>query len=169
MRRLTCLVLLFLLSTPLHARTTQTDAQVPPPPVTGSTPVVVTEDPLQRRMLEIANALRCTVCQNQPVSESNSDLARDMRALIREQLEAGRSREEIMAYFVERYGDYVLLKPPYDRTGTLLWAGPPALLLLLAVLAVYFIRRHTHQPAPPPAATLSPEDQARIRAARQQD
>jgi cytochrome c-type biogenesis protein CcmH len=169
MRRLSPLVLLLLLSTPLHARTTETDIQVTPPPLTGSAPVVVTEDPLQRRMLEIAGDLRCTVCQNQPVSESNSDLARDMRGLIREQLEAGRSRQEIMDYFVERYGDYVLLKPPYDRTGTLLWAGPPALLLLLAVLAIYFIRRHTHQPTPPPAATLSPEDQARIRAARQQD
>ncbi len=169
MRRMMYIVLLFLVSTPLHARTTQTDAQVSPPAATGSAPVVVTEDPLQRRMLEIANALRCTVCQNQPVAESNSDLARDMRALIREQLEAGRSRQEIMDYFVERYGDYVLLKPPYDRTGTLLWVGPPVLLLLLAGLAVYFIRRHTHQPAPAPATQLTPEDQARIRAARKQD
>ncbi len=169
MRRMIFTVLLLLLSTPLHARTTETDAQVSPPPVTGSAPVVVTEDPLQRRMLEIAGDLRCTVCQNQPVAESNSDLAKDMRALIREQLEAGRSRQEIMDYFVERYGDYVLLKPPYDRSGTLLWAGPPALLLLLAGLAVYFIRRHTHQPTPTPAPQLTPEDQARIRAARKQD
>ena len=117
-------------------------------------------------MLEIAGDLRCTVCQNQPVAESNADLARDMRAVIREQLVAGRSRQEIMDYFVERYGDYVLLKPPYVRSGTVLWLAPPALLLLLAGLALYFIRRHTHQPTPPPAAPLSPEDQARIRAAR---
>ncbi len=169
MRRLSPLVVVLLLSTPLHARTTETDIQVTPPPLTGGAPVVVTEDPLQRRMLEIANDLRCTVCQNQPVSESNSDLARDMRVIIREQLEAGRSRQEIMNYFVERYGDYVLLKPPYDRTGTLLWAGPPALLLLLAALAFYFIRRHAHPPASPPVPPLTPEDQARIRAARKQD
>lgn len=169
MHRLTYIVLLFLVSMPLHARPTHSDVQISAPVATGSATVVVSEDPMERRMLEIAGDLRCTVCQNQPVAESNADLAKDMRALIREQLEAGRSRQEIMSYFVERYGDYVLLKPPYERTGTVLWMAPPALLLLLAVLAIYFIRRHTHQPSPPPAPTLSPEDQARIRTARQQD
>jgi cytochrome c-type biogenesis protein CcmH len=167
MRRLAYIFLLFLISAPLHARPTHLDAEVSPPPLSaGSAPVVVTEDPLERRMLEIAGDLRCTVCQNQPVSESNADLAKDMRVLIREQLEAGRTRQEIMNYFVERYGDYVLLKPPYERTGTILWIAPPILLLLLAVSAVYFIRRNTHQPSPPPVPQLSPEDQARIRAAR---
>ena len=169
MRRLAYIVLLYLVSTPLYARPVHIDVEVSPPVSTGSAPVVVTEDPIERRMLEIAGDLRCTVCQNQPVAESNADLARDLRALIREQLEAGRSRQEIMDYFVERYGDYVLLKPPYERTGTVLWMAPPALLLLLAILAIYFIRRHTHQPPPPPAPSLSPEDQARIRTARQQD
>ena len=73
-----------------------------------------------------------------------------------------------MEYFVQRYGDYVLLKPPYERTGTVLWILPPVLLLLLAVLSWFFIRRHA-QHKPPPAPPLSPADQARIRAARQQD
>ena len=169
MRRLILLLLSSLVCAPLYARPTPSDVIVLPPVTTGSAPVTVTEDPLERRMLEIAGALRCTVCQNQPVSESNADLAKDMRGLIRDQLQAGRSRQEIMDYFVERYGDYVLLKPPYEHAGAILWIAPPVLLLLLAVLAVYFIRRNTRQPSPPPAPTLSPEDLARIRAARQQD
>jgi cytochrome c-type biogenesis protein CcmH len=145
---------------PLHAGETAGMA--------GATAPTVAEDPLERRMLEIAKDLRCTVCQNQPVAESNSDLARDMRDLIREQIQAGRSRDEIMNYFVERYGDYVLMKPPYERTGTILWLLPPVLFLVLAISAWFFIRRHGHQ-APPPAPRLSREDEARITAARQQD
>ena len=62
----------------------------------------VSEDPLERQMREIAKLLRCAVCQNQPISNSNADLARDMRAIIREQLQAGKARDEIIAYFVER-------------------------------------------------------------------
>ncbi|MEK7759553.1 MAG: cytochrome c-type biogenesis protein, partial [Pseudomonadota bacterium] len=69
----------------------------------------VQEDPLDRAVLEIAKDLRCTVCQNQPVAESNADLAKDMRQIIREQLVAGKSRAEIVDYFVARYGDYVLM------------------------------------------------------------
>lgn len=153
---LSCLTLLA--SSPLHALTA--DA----PPVAS-----VAEDPLERQMLEIAKDLRCAVCQNQPVAESNSDLAKDMRVIIREQLVAGKSRTEILDYFVQRYGDYVLLKPPYARTGTVLWVLPPVLLLLLAVLAWFFIRRHAQHQPPPAPPPLSAADQARVRAARQQD
>lgn len=155
---LVCLSWLTLLASPLLS-TALADA----PPLAS-----VAEDPLERQMLEIAKELRCAVCQNQPVSESNSDLAKDMRAIIREQLVAGKSPTEIMDYFVQRYGDYVLLRPPYTRTGTVLWILPPILLLLLAALSWFFIRRHAQQ-QPPPAPPLSAADQARIRAARQQD
>ena len=159
MRWLVCLSWLTLLaSAPLSALTADT------PPVAS-----VAEDPLERQMLEIAKDLRCAVCQNQPVAESNSDLAKDMRVIIREQLVAGKSRAEILDYFVQRYGDYVLLKPPYARTGTVLWILPPVLLLLLAVLAWFFIRRHAQHQPPPAPPPLSAADQARIRAARQQD
>jgi cytochrome c-type biogenesis protein CcmH len=127
----------------------------------------VQEDPLDRQVLEIAKDLRCAVCQNQPVAESNSDLARDMRAIIREQLIAGRSREEIVKYFVDRYGDYVLMKPPVERAGTLLWALPAILLVILVASGFVFLtqrRRETAAPAP----TLSAEDAARVKAAREQ-
>ena len=128
--------------------------------------VPVQEDPLDRAVLEIAKDLRCTVCQNQPVAESNADLAKDMRQIIREQLVAGKSRAEIVDYFVARYGDYVLMKPPTERAGLLLWIAPPLLLITLALLGWFFLRQRSHVP-PPPAKALSKQDQARVRAARQ--
>jgi cytochrome c-type biogenesis protein CcmH len=127
----------------------------------------VQEDPLERQVLEISRDLRCAVCQNQPVSESNSDLAKDMRQIIREQLVAGKPRAEIVDYFVARYGDYVLMKPPAERAGLLLWIAPPLLLITLALLGWVFLRQRSHSP-PPPAKALSKQDQARVRAARQQ-
>ncbi|MHB8453646.1 MAG: cytochrome c-type biogenesis protein [Acidiferrobacterales bacterium] len=141
-------------------------------PTFGATPVpggtVVTEDPLTREELDIAKTLRCTVCQNESVADSQADLAKDMRALIRQQLQAGKSPKEIVDYFVSRYGDYVLLKPPFDVAGTIVWLGPLFLLLVLGVSGWLVIRRHSHAPVPP-APKLTEEDLARVRAARQQD
>ena len=125
----------------------------------------VAEDPLEREMLEIAEDLRCAVCQNQPVSESNADLARDMRAVIREQLAAGKSREEILDYFVARYGEFVLLKPPYAGPGMLVWVAPLVLIAVLAVTAAVYLRRRLGAPLPPPPP-LSEGDAARVREAR---
>ena len=127
----------------------------------------VQEDPLDRAVLDIARDLRCTVCQNQPVAESNSDLAQDMRQIIREQLVAGKSRDEIVDYFVARYGDYVLMKPPAERAGLLLWVAPPLLLVTLALFGWVFLRQRSQAPASP-APVLSKQDQARVRAARGQ-
>lgn len=127
--------------------------------------VSVQEDPIERRTLEIAKGLRCTVCQNQPVSESNADLARDMRAIIRDQVKAGKSDDEIVEYFVARYGNYVLLKPRFDPIGALLWLAPPLLLGLVAVFAYRYLRKRV-TPAPAPSAPLSAEDAARVRQAR---
>lgn len=126
----------------------------------------VSEDPLERQMLEIAKDLRCAVCQNQPVSESNSDLAMDMRAIIREKLEAGQSRDDIVDYFVQRYGDYVLMKPPYQGSGTVLWLLPVLLLGGLGAFAFVYLRNRAHHLLPPPP-TLSEADRARIRAERE--
>ena len=128
----------------------------------------VQEDPLDRAVLEIARDLRCAVCQNQPVSESNADLAKDMRQIIREQLQAGKSRTEIVDYFVARYGDYVLMKPPTERAGLPLWLAPPLVLTMLALLAWIFLRKRTHMPVAP-TPPLSKSDLERVRAARQQN
>ncbi len=128
----------------------------------------VVEDPLERQMLEIAKDLRCAVCQNQPVSESNSDLARDMRVIIREQLVAGKNREEIMGYFVDRYGNYVLMKPAFDMAGSLIWLAPLLLFAALAAGAWTFLRNR-QRAAPPAAPELSAEDRARVQAAEAED
>lgn len=128
----------------------------------------VTEDPLDRQVLEVAKDLRCTVCQNQPVAESNADLARDMRAVIREQLQAGKSRDEILDYFVARYGDYVLLKPPYQGPGLVVWALPALFAAVLAISAFVYLARRKRVSSPPTPA-LAPEDLARVRAARKED
>jgi cytochrome c-type biogenesis protein CcmH len=127
----------------------------------------VTEDPLDRQVLEIAKDLRCAVCQNQPVAESNAELARDMRVIIREQLQAGKSREEIVNYFVARYGDYVLMRPPYEGAGTPLWVMPLALLVVLAISAFLFLKHRRRVSLPPPPA-MSAEDADRVRAAREE-
>lgn len=135
-------------------------------PASGAT--VVKEDPITREELDIAKTLRCTVCQNESVAVSQADLAKDMRALIRQQLRAGKSRKEIVAYFVSRYGDYVLLKPPFDAAGSVVWLGPLLLAVVLGISGWFVIRRYSRTPAPP-APHLSEEDLARVRAARQQD
>lgn len=127
----------------------------------------VTEDPLERQMLEIAKDLRCTVCQNQPVSESNAELAQDMRSIIREQIKAGKTRSEIMNYFVERYGDYVLMKPPTSGSGTMIWLAPFILIIVVGASGFAFLRRRLRPSLPPPPA-LSKADADRVRAARHQ-
>lgn len=129
---------------------------------------VATEDPLERQTLDIAKDLRCAVCQNQPVSESNADLARDMRVIIREQLKQGKSREEIVQYFVDRYGDYVLMNPPKHGSGFLLWVLPLAVFGVLAVSGFMYLR-HRRREALPSAPALSPEDHALVEKARAED
>jgi cytochrome c-type biogenesis protein CcmH len=129
----------------------------------------VAEDPDEREMLMIAAKLRCAVCQNQPVSESNSGLAQDMRQIIREQLEQGRNEEEIISYFVDRYGDYVLLKPRKAGSGLPLWLFPPIILLMVAMFAFLVMRKRPANEPVEPDSTLSDEDRERIRRAREEE
>ena len=126
----------------------------------------VNEDPLERRMLDIAAKLRCTVCQNQPVAESNSGLARDMRAVIKEKLEEGKDEREIIQFFVDRYGDYVLLAPPKSGNGLVIWLLPPVLLLFAFFSAIMIMKSRSGK-VTPPLSQLSEEDQERIRRARE--
>jgi cytochrome c-type biogenesis protein CcmH len=94
-------------------------------------------DPVaQRRLVDLSAQLRCLVCQNQSIAESNAELAVDLRNQINEQIKAGRSDKEIVDYMVTRYGDFVLYRPPFKATTLLLWVGPIAL-LLLAVVTFY--------------------------------
>lgn len=92
---------------------------------------------LDLEVREVGQSLRCVVCQNQSLNESDAPLAEDMRKLIRKQLEAGKTKPEIIDYMQENYGDYVLLKPPVQGNTYILWFGP---FLLLLLLLLWFIR-----------------------------
>jgi len=89
------------------------------------------------RAVALSEQLRCLVCQNQTIADSSADLAVDLRRQVREQIAAGRTDSEILAYMTERYSDFVLYRPPVNTQTILLWAGP---LLLLAVAAIVVVR-----------------------------
>lgn len=101
------------------------------------------EDPVvEQRLQAITSELRCLVCQNQTIADSHADLADDFRREIRKMIAEGKTDDQIMAFMVERYGDFVRYRPPLKTTTLLLWAGPAVLLLLgLALLARYLRRR----------------------------
>ena len=89
-----------------------------------------------QRLVDLSAQLRCLVCQNQSITESNAELAVDLRNQINEQIKAGKSDREIVDFMVTRYGDFVLYRPPFKATTVLLWVGPLAL-LLVAVFALF--------------------------------
>jgi cytochrome c-type biogenesis protein CcmH len=91
---------------------------------------------LEERVMKLSKELRCLVCQNETLADSRADLAEDLRAQIREQMKAGNSDKQIVAYLTERYGKFILYNPPVDPTTYLLWFGP--FILLIAGLAVLF-------------------------------
>ncbi len=106
---------------------------------------------LERRVAELAHELRCLVCQNQTLADSNAPLAVDLRNQIREQLKAGKSERDVMDFMVARYGDFVLYRPPFKASTAALWLGPFVLLLLGAWLLLRVVRRRAPQPALSPA------------------
>jgi cytochrome c-type biogenesis protein CcmH len=111
----------------------------------------------------ISKTLRCVVCQNQSIYDSNAPLAEDMRRLVRKRVEAGDSDNEVRDYLRDRYGDYVLMTPPLQMNTLLLWAGP---LLLFLFGAIWFLRRLRAAPRPETGQQeLTDEDRARVAAA----
>ena len=111
---------------------------------------------LEKRVRELSTELRCLVCQNQTLADSNAPLAVDLRNQVREQLKAGKSERDVVDFLVARYGDFVLYRPPLKASTVLLWAGPFLLLAFGLLLLVLRIRRK----APPPPE-LSEADRAR--------
>jgi cytochrome c-type biogenesis protein CcmH len=102
---------------------------------------------LEARVLKISAGLRCLVCQNQTIADSNADLAVDLRNQVREMLVRGQSPQQINDYMTARYGDFVLYKPPVRSSTALLWYGPAVLLVLAVLILVWIIRRRTKLPA----------------------
>jgi cytochrome c-type biogenesis protein CcmH len=115
---------------------------------------------VEERLKTLAEELRCLVCQNQTIADSNAPLALDLRNQIRAQVSAGRSDDQIRAYMVERYGDFVLYKPPLKAATIALWVGPFLLLIVGAAIFFGIVRRRRATDAPSP----SPQRRAQIEA-----
>jgi cytochrome c-type biogenesis protein CcmH len=124
-------------------------------------PDEVLDDPvLEARARALSAQLRCLVCQNQSIDDSNAALARELRLLVREQLVAGNSDQEILDYLVGRYGQFVLLKPQFNVFTAILWVAPVLLLVGGGILAVRVIRARAAQSG---GGELSPEEERRLR------
>jgi cytochrome c-type biogenesis protein CcmH len=143
---------LFLVATTLSALAVQPDE--------------VLKDPaLEARARELSADLRCLVCQNQSIDDSEAPLARDLRLLIRERLTAGDSDEKVIGFIVGRYGEFVLLRPRFETKTILLWAGPFALLILAAL----FLLAHRQRRAAEEETPLSGEEKAVLDQALERD
>jgi len=105
---------------------------------------------LEVRARAISRELRCLVCQNESIDESNADLAHDLRVLLRQRIAAGDSDQQAIQYIVDRYGQFVLLDPPVEPATYALWFGPPALLLVGGLGAAFYLRRRAPLAPPPP-------------------
>ncbi|MBL6957904.1 MAG: cytochrome c-type biogenesis protein CcmH [Rhodospirillales bacterium] len=144
-------------------------------PALAVEPSEILKDPvLETRAREISKGLRCLVCQNQSIDDSNAELARDLRVVVRERLTAGDSDTAVIDYVVSRYGDYVLLEPPFKMATLALWLGP-GLIVALGLLAVFFFfrRRQTApdsagvtESVPPP---LTADEERRLKALLEDD
>ena len=128
-------------------------------PLCAKQAVPAADDPVtEKRAVTLEEQLRCLVCQNETIAVSQADLAKDLRKEIREQIQAGRSDDQIKQFLVDRYGDFVLYKPPLKATTVLLWAGPFALLLGGVIVLFVYLRRRRARVA---QGSLSDEQRAR--------
>jgi len=128
-------------------------------PALAVQPDEVLPDPaLESRARSLSRELRCMVCQNQSIDDSDAPLARDLRILVRDRLKAGDSDRQVIDFLVDRYGEFVLLKPRVAWHTAVLWASP-VLVLLIGVLALVRLRRRA---APRTVAGLTPDEERRI-------
>lgn len=148
-------------------------------PALAVEPSEILDDPvLEKRARDIGKHLRCVVCQNQAIDESNSDLARDMRVLVRKRLQAGATDDEVIQFMVSRYGDFVLLDPPFKMTTYVLWFAPGGFGVIgIIAIALYYRRRRAEAAAAvaaggapePSAQALNPDEEARVAALLNED
>lgn len=130
-------------------------------PALAVLPDEMLDDPvLEARARELSSELRCLICQNQSIDDSNADIARDLRVLIRERLVAGDTDREVQDFLVERYGEYILLRPRFSAATALLWLAPAMLLVGGGTLAVMAIRRRSVAEARD--APLSEDEERRL-------
>ncbi|WP_281684649.1 cytochrome c-type biogenesis protein [Thalassobaculum salexigens] len=120
---------------------------------------VLDDAALEARARTLSAEVRCLVCQNQSIDDSNAELARDLRLLVRERLIAGDSDQEVLDFLVARYGPFVLLEPPKTESTLILWYGPAALLGLGAIVVIVTLARRRKAATPTP---LTPEERMRL-------
>lgn len=122
-------------------------------------PDEVLQDPvLEERAREISSHLRCLVCQNESIDDSNAPLARDLRLLVRERLEAGDNDEKVIEFLVARYGEFVLLKPQFKSQTVILWLAPIFIIVIAVIAICWRIKRRKHDKLKP----LSDEEKKRL-------
>lgn len=119
---------------------------------------MLSDPALEARARSLSAGLRCMVCQNQSIDESDADLARDLRVLVRDRLKAGDSDKEVIDYVVSRYGEFVLLKPRFEWRTALLWGAPVLLLLVGGV----FMLRAARRPKAMEMSGLSADEKAKL-------
>jgi cytochrome c-type biogenesis protein CcmH len=119
---------------------------------------VLTDPALEARARALSAELRCMVCQNQSIDDSDAPLARDLRVLLRERIAAGDSDGAVMDFLVARYGDFILLRPPVAWNTALLWLAPPAVLVIGGLVALALFRKRKAEPPAP----LSDAEKARL-------
>jgi len=120
---------------------------------------ILADPALEARARQLSAELRCMVCQNQSIDDSDATLAKDIRVLIRQRIVKGESNAEVRDFLVSRYGDFILLKPPFKPGTLLLWFGAPLTLALGGVAIIFALRRRSVA-----APALSAEEEARLRA-----
>jgi cytochrome c-type biogenesis protein CcmH len=131
------------------------------PPSRAVQPDEMLPDPaLEARARNLSRELRCMVCQNQSIDDSDAPLARDLRILVRERLKAGDGDKQVLDFLTARYGDFVLLKPRLTRETAALWGTPAVLLILGGLVLVLFLRRRGSSVSAPSA--LTPAEQQRV-------
>ncbi|WP_114966015.1 cytochrome c-type biogenesis protein [Alkalilacustris brevis] len=128
----------------------------------GPQPDEILDDPaLEARARALSKDLRCLVCRNESIDDSNAELARDMRLLVRERLLDGDSDDEVLDFIVARYGEFVLLRPRTSGTNIILWTSAPAMFLIALGGALFYLRRRSNMADE--VTRLSPEEEERLR------
>jgi cytochrome c-type biogenesis protein CcmH len=133
-----------------------------PPAALALQPDEILKDPaLEARAREISKELRCLVCQNQSIDDSDATLARDLRILVRDRLTAGDTDTETVNFIVERYGDFVLLRPPFKNSTLILWIGP-GVIFLIGIIGVTLWHRRRCVAVVAPVVPLTSDERARV-------
>lgn len=132
-------------------------------PTLAVQPDEILDDPvLEERARDLSKGLRCLVCRNENIDDSNAGLARDLRLLVRERLVAGDSDDEVIDFVVDRYGEYVLLQPRAAGANWLLWAAGPIMLLIAGGMALVFLRKRATAEEQAPLTSLTDEEKQRL-------